>query len=104
MIPCTALVVLCVARDVESLGALKRAAVGAAWELAAGATTTEDALRQIEEASARVVVVLGGFADLVAVARERWPGLRIVSVGPNPLATVEVRSLEEVRPAIVPSA
>ena len=104
MIPCKALVVLCVAPDEASLRALKLAAVGAEWELAHGATTAEDALSQIEDGSAGVVVVLGGFADLVARVRERWPEMRIVSVGPNPHATVEVQSLDRVRPAILPTS
>jgi hypothetical protein len=100
--PCLALLVVCAAPDAESLQRLKRAAVSAAWELTPGATTAEEALAQIEERRAHMLVVLGPMADLVARVRERYPAMRIVSVGPMDGADVAVPSLEEVRAAVMP--
>ena len=100
MISCTAPTVVCVAPDRDSLAALKRAAVGAEWELAPGATSSEQALRQIEEVAATAVVVFGGFADVVSATRQRWPWIHIVSIGPNPDSSVAVSSLDDVRAAI----
>ena len=101
MIPCKALVVLCVAGDQESLRALKRAAVGAEWELAPGATDAEEALRQLEQEGAHVVVVYRGAADVVERLKASRPWMRVVTVGPAPGADVEVGSLDEVRGAIL---
>jgi predicted oxidoreductase len=101
---CRALVVVCAAPDRESLMALKRAAVGSEWELSPGATTDDEAIAEIEERLAHVLVVSGGVGDVVSRARERWPGLRIVVVAPPPGptdATVVVGSLDEVRGAVM---
>jgi alkanesulfonate monooxygenase SsuD/methylene tetrahydromethanopterin reductase-like flavin-dependent oxidoreductase (luciferase family) len=97
---CRALKVLCVAADAESLAALKRVSVGAAWELAPGALSTEEALDQLDEARAHIMVVSGSFPDLLARARERYPGLRIVTDVPAEEADVVVGSPEEIRDAI----
>ncbi len=97
---CRALLVLCVAEDPEALAALKRATVSADWELAPGATSVEEALRQLREGRPHVVVVFGGFDGFVASAREAYPGLRIVTDRDLPGATVVATSLEEVRGAV----
>jgi hypothetical protein len=97
---CGALVVLCVAEDAEALAELKRAAVSAAWELAPGATSSEEALRQLREEGPHVVVAFGDFAGFVAAAREAHPLLRIVTDRDLPGATVVATSLEEVRAAV----
>lgn len=101
---CRALIVLCVAPDRDALVALKRAVVSAEWELAPGAVTEEEALEQLRDRAAHVMVTLGPFGGLVARAREVRPGLRIVSVGPMPGADAEVRSPEEARAAVPGSA
>lgn len=98
---CRPLLVVCVAPDRASLLALKRAAVGTEWELAEGATSAEEALAQIEDGRAHVLVTLGPFRDLVLRARASCPWIRVVAVGPMPEADVAVPSLEEVRGAIL---
>src|SRR5947199_250792 len=57
MSPCRTMLVVCASPDRGSLSDLKRAAVGAAWELAPGATTVEDALGQLKDPHAQVLVV-----------------------------------------------
>jgi hypothetical protein len=97
------LLVACVAPDRESLVALKQAAVGTDWELTPGATSVQDAVAQVEDRGAHVLVVTGGFApDVVAAARERWPWMRVVAVSDVPVdgATVVVSSLDDVRSAV----
>ncbi len=99
---CRALIVACMAPDRESLAALKRAAVGTEWELTPGAVAAEEALAQIEQRGAHVLVVSGPAGDVAAAVRARWPWMRIVAVGESPVpeATVTVGSLEEVRDAV----
>jgi hypothetical protein len=100
---CRALKVVCVAAGAPSLGALKRAVAGPEWELTAGATSAAEALAQLESERAHVLVTWGSFAELVGEARQRWPGLRIVSVGRGekvPGADASIRSVKEVRDAI----
>ena len=97
---CRALLVLCVARDPDRLRALRLAAAGAEWELTKGATSTEEALRQLEERSPHILVVEGDLGDLVAAARSARPGLRVISVGPLPAADAEVGGLDEIRRAV----
>ena len=57
---CRALKVLCVAADQALLRELRHAAVGATWELAPGALTEDDALAQLTDRRAHVMVVFGG--------------------------------------------
>jgi len=96
---CRAVKVLCVAADEASLADLKRAAVGADWELTSGATSEEGALAQLEDRP-HVMVVWGLFPDLMQAARQLRPALRIVgSVGVIGADSV-VESLDEVRGAI----
>jgi hypothetical protein len=91
---CRALKVLCVAEGRERLAELKRATVSAAWELAPGAASEEEALAQLDEARPHVVVAFGPFPRLAAEARAR--GVRVVADRELPGAAV-ARSLEEVR-------
>jgi hypothetical protein len=98
---CRAMVVLCVATDRESLTSLKAATVSAGWELAPGATGMAAALEQIEGTRPHVMVVFGPFEELVALAHERFPGLRIVTDRDAPGATEVATSLEEVRSTVL---
>jgi hypothetical protein len=94
---CRALKVLCVAQDRTALGALQRAAVSAEWELAPGADNEDDAFARIDAERPHILVAFGPFDRLVALARERFPGMRIVADRDLPGATVVATSLEEVR-------
>ena len=94
---CRALRVLCVAQDPASLAELRRAAVSAEWELASGATTESDAIGLIDAERPHTLVVFGPYERLVALARERFPAMRIVADRDLPGATVVANSLEEVR-------
>jgi hypothetical protein len=86
-----------VAQDRAALAVLQRAAVSAEWELAAGADNESDALAQLDAERPHILVVFGPFDRLVALARERFPGMRIVTDRDLPGATVVATSLEEVR-------
>jgi hypothetical protein len=97
---CRALTVLCVAPDRERLAALKRAAVSADWELAAGATDEASALGQLEAEHPHVVVAIGELGAFVREARRRYPYLRIVTDRESADATAVVARLDEVRAAI----
>jgi hypothetical protein len=94
---CRAVKVLCVAPDDEALLALKKATVSAEWELAPGATGLREALDQIDAERPHVLVAFGPFEALVAMAGERFPGMRIVTDRDTPGATSVATSLEEVR-------
>ena len=99
---CRALKVLCVAGDRPALVELKRAAVSAEWELAAGATTEEEAIRQLHGERPHVLVVFGSFPSLVERALEAYPFLRVVTDRAS-TGAVAVASLEQVRAAVKPS-
>jgi hypothetical protein len=94
---CRALKVLCVAADRDSLAVLKRSVVSAEWELAPGATDEETALAQIDTERPHILVVFGPYERLVALARERFPAMRIVADRDLPGATVVAASVEEAR-------
>ncbi len=94
---CRALKVLCVAEDPLSLAALRRAAVSAEWELAAGAATEVEAIGQIDAVRPNVLVVFGDYGRLVSLVRERFPGMRVVCDRDLPGASAVAASLEEVR-------
>ena len=94
---CRALTVLCVATDDEALAALKRATVSADWELAPGATDLRGALDQLDVERPHFLVAFGPFEELVALASERFPGMRIVTDRDAPGATGVATTLEEVR-------
>jgi hypothetical protein len=100
---CRALLVVCVAPDRESLVELKRASVATEWELTPGATTVEDAVAQVEDRGAHVLVAAGAVVpEVVAAARGRWPWLRIVAVSNDPVegASAVVATLDGVRAAV----
>ena len=99
---CRALKVLCVAEDPSALAELKRATVSAEWELAPGATTEEEALRQLHAERPHVLVAFGSFPRLVERALEAYPFLRVVSDRESPGA-VAVASLDQIRVAVKPS-
>ncbi len=94
---CRAVKVLCVATDDAALAALKRASVGAGWELAPGATDLRSALDQIDVERPHALVVFGPFYDLVALAAERFPGMRIVTDRDTPGASAVAGSRDDVR-------
>jgi hypothetical protein len=94
---CRALKVLCVATDGGSLAELKRAIVSAEWELTPGAEDEATALAQIDAERPHIMVVFGPFERLVALTRERFPGMRIVADRDLPGATAVAASLEEAR-------
>ena len=94
---CRAVKVLCVATDDAALAALKRASVGAGWELAPGATDLRSALDQIDVERPHALVVFGPFDDLVALAAERFPGIRIVTDRDTPGASAVAGSRDDVR-------
>ena len=99
---CRALKVLCVAGDRSALAELKRATVSAEWELAPGATTEEEAIRQLHTERPHVLVAFGSFPGLVERALEAYPFLRVVSDRESPGA-VAVASLDQIRAAVKPS-
>jgi hypothetical protein len=94
---CRATKVLCVAPDEDALLRLRRASVGAGWELVAGATDLRGALDQLDVERPDALVVFGPFDDLVALAAERFPGMRIIADRDAPGATVVAASMEDVR-------
>jgi hypothetical protein len=89
--------VLCVATDEEALVRLRRASVGAGWEVVAGAIDVRGALDQLDVERPHALVVFGPFDDLVALAAERFPGMRIIADRDAPGATVFAASIEDVR-------
>ena len=98
---CRALKILCVAEDADGLAALKRAAVSSEWELTPGATNEADALEQIDAERPHVLVVFGSYANLVALARQRSPRLRIVADRDLPGVTLVAASPEEARQLVL---
>ena len=99
---CRALKVLCAAPDRDRLTALKRAAVGVAWELVGGAASLQELPDQLASWRPDVVVLdasLGTAA--VRAARDSGRSVRVVSVGELPGSDAVVGSLAEVRDAIL---
>jgi hypothetical protein len=94
---CRALKVLCVAEDDAALAALKTAAVSAEWELVHGATDQTGALTQIDLERPHVLVAFGDYEKLIALAAERFPGMRIVADRSVPGVAAVAASLDEVR-------
>lgn len=97
---CRALIVLCVAEDRDALVILKQATVSAEWELAPGAVDLRSALDQIDTERPHVLVAFGQHAELVGIARERFPAMRIVTDRDTPGATVVATSIDEVRSSV----
>lgn len=98
---CRALKVLCVAEDDDGLRALKLASVGASWELAPGATDAQAALDQMGAGRPHIMVLSGDYGALIAQARERYPGLRVIADRPLDGADVVVDALDQVRDSIL---
>jgi len=89
--------VLCVANDEDALVRLRRASVGAEWELVPGAIDLRGALDQLDVERPHALVAFGPFAELVALAAERFPGMRIITDRESPGASAVATSLEDVR-------
>ncbi len=89
--------VLCVATDAGALDALQRATVAAEWELTPGATNGTDALDLLERERPHAMVVFGDHGRLVALARERFPAMRIVTDRDVPGTSAVVPSSSAVR-------
>ena len=94
---CRALKVLCVAEDAATLAELKRATVSAEWELAPGATDLRGALDQLDVERPHFLVIFGDLEELVALAHERFPGMRIVTDRDVPGASAVATSTSEIR-------
>jgi hypothetical protein len=94
---CRAVKVLCVATGDDVLARLRRASVGAEWELVPGATDLRGALDQLDIERPHALVAFGPFAELVALAAERFPGMRIITDRETPGATDVAASMEDVR-------
>jgi hypothetical protein len=94
---CRAVKVLCVATEHEALMALKRAAVSADWELSPGAIDLREALDQLDVERPHALVAFGPFEQLVALAAERFPAMRVVTDRDAPGATAVAPSLDDVR-------
>ena len=94
---CRAVKVLCVAADVEALGALRRATTAAEWELTPGATNETDAFGLIDAERPHAMVVFGGYGELVSMVRDRFPAMRIVTDRDTPGTSAVASSHEEVR-------
>ncbi len=60
-------------------------------------STEADAIGQIDVERPHVLVAFGPFERVVGLARERFPGMRIVTDRDAPGATEVAASLEEVR-------
>jgi AmiR/NasT family two-component response regulator len=99
---CRSLRVLCAAADPERVEELRRAAVGAHWELVGGAASLKALEDQVAEWQPDVVVVDAalGEAALTVVRRIR-PSIRIVALGTMSGADAEAAWHEDVRAAIL---
>lgn len=98
---CRAVKVLCAAADRERLAEVKRAAVGAEWELVGGASSLEELVAQVVDRRPDVLILDAGLgAESVVQARAVMPTVRIVAIEPVAGAD-EVTSLHEVRAAIL---
>jgi hypothetical protein len=94
---CRALRVLCVADDEASLRTLRRATTAAEWELTPGATNDTDALAVIDVERPQTMVVFGEHQALVALVRDRFPAMRIVTDREAAGASAVAPSHEDVR-------
>ena len=97
---CRAVRVLCVAEDEESLTALRYATTAADWELTPGATNETDALGVIDAERPHALVAFGPYERLVALVRERFPAMRIVTDRDAPGASAVATSRDDVREAL----
>ena len=85
------------ATDEVSLQALTRATVAADWELSPGATNETDAMAMIDRERPHAMVVFGDYGRLVALTRERFPAMRILTDRDTPGATAVASSRDDVR-------
>jgi hypothetical protein len=92
--------VLCVAPDEATLAEVRRASVAAEWELTPGATDETGALGLVDVERPHVLVAFGDFERLVALVRERFPAMRIVTDRAAPGASAVVAGPDVVREAI----
>lgn len=97
---CRAVTVLCVAEDEASLTALRLATTAAEWELTPGATNETDALGVIDAERPHALVAFGPYERLVALVRERFPAMRIVTDRDAPGASAVATSRDDVREAL----
>ena len=99
---CRALKVLCAAEGRERLAVLKRASVGAGWELVGGALSVEELARQVVEFGPDVVVIEAGLGpEAVACVRGARRTARLIGLGPLPGVDLEVQDVVQVRDAIL---
>ena len=91
---------LCVAPDRERLATLKQAVVAAEWELCPGATDLRGALDQLDAERPHAMVVVGPFEELVALAADRFPGMRIVTDRAMPGSSAVVTEGTDARTAL----
>jgi hypothetical protein len=94
---CRAMKVLCVATDPGSLTALRLATTAAEWELTPGAVNETDALGLVDAERPQAFVAFGPYERLVALVRERFPAMRIVTDRETPGASAVAASHDEVR-------
>jgi hypothetical protein len=92
--------VLCVAPDADALRALREASVSAEWELVPGATDETDALATIDAERPHVLVAFGPYEHMIALVRDAFPGMWIVSNTDAPGASEVAGSPAEVRDLI----
>lgn len=99
---CRGLRVLCAADGRERLAAVKRAAVGASWEVEGGAASLEELVEQLDGARPDVVVLDAGLGpEAAAIVRRVRPSARVVGFGHVPGADAHGDSAEELRAAIL---
>jgi hypothetical protein len=94
---CRAVRVLCVGEDEAAVAALRRATVAADWELTPGATAEAEALALVDQERPHALVAFGDFERLVALVRDRFPWMRIVTDRPARGSNAVVASADEVR-------
>ena len=85
------------ADDEPSLDALRRATIAAEWELTPGATNETDALAVVDAERPQSIVVFGEHDGFVALVRDRFPAMRIVTDRETEGASAVARSLDDVR-------
>ena len=99
---CRALRILCAAPDPERLMGLKRATVGAMWELVGGAMTIDELVAQVAQWRPDLVVLDASLGPgAVGRVRAESPACRIVSVGSVEGVDAVARSLGDVRGEIL---
>jgi hypothetical protein len=99
---CRSLRVLCGAAGPERLDELRRASIGAHWEVVGGAASMDALEGQMADWQPDVVVVDADLGeDAVAALRRIRPSIRIVAVGSLAGADAEAPSTGDVRAVIL---